>query len=217
MPFASKRFGFAYFPIPKVGGTSIRDILFSLEAGRRFVPTPLSSGVSTELWMHFPAIAFQAIPKGAFDGFERIVVVRDPLERLVSAYRNRVGHYHEIEQANFARAGIDPRIPKNPDFDTFCRYLPDYRKIDAIRHHTQPQALYLGPELSYFSRVFRLEQITELEAYLSHRVGTEVVLPRLRSDGLPRSEISISDASRRAVSAYYAGDFALLRDVYRRD
>ncbi len=166
--------------------------------------------------MHFPAVAFQDIPRGAFDDFERIVVVRDPLERLVSAYRNRVRHYREIEQADFARAGIDPRIPRDPDFDTFCQYLPHYRKIDAIRHHTQPQAMYLGPDLSYFSRVFRLERIAELEAYLSQRAGTEVVLPRLRADGPARSGIAISDASRRAISGYYAADFALLRDTYSR-
>jgi hypothetical protein len=213
MPFASKRFGFVYFPIPKVGGTSIRDVLFRLEWGQDFVPARLPSGAPTELWMHFPAIAFQKIPSGAFDGFERIVVVRDPLERLVSAYRNRVVHYREIEQADFAQLGIDSRLPKTPDFDTFCQYLPDYRRIDTIRHHTEPQGLYLGPDLCYFSKVFRLERIAELEAHLSYRTGTAVALKRLRSEGPPRSALSISDASRKAVSAYYAGDFALLKDL----
>ena len=215
MPFVSRRFGFVYFPIPKVGGTSIRDALFRLETGRAFVPAVLASGGATEPWMHFPAIAFRDIPPGAFDGLARLVVVRHPVERLISAFRNRVGHYREVEKVDFARAGIASSVPKDPDFDAFCRYLPEYRRIDAIRHHTQPQSLYLGVDLSYFDHVFRLEQVDDLERHLERLCGTAVELPRLRADGIAKDRITVSQRSREAIRSYYRCDFDLLRRFYR--
>jgi hypothetical protein len=148
------------------------------------------------------------------NGLSKIVVVRDPVERLVSVYRNRVRHYREIETADFDALGLPSTLPRAPDFDTFCAHLHQYRKIISINHHSRPQSVYIGSDLGFFDHVFRFERLGDLISYLSDRNGSPVALPRLRMDGLARSEISISERSYDLIAGYYRADYALLQGLY---
>ncbi len=213
MPFISRKLGIAYFPIPKNCGTSIRHLLYEIEHGEEFRPFT-RNGRTMELWMRYPALPIRDVALAELNGLGKIVVVRDPVERLISVYRNRVGHYREIEAADFDALGLPSTLPRTPDFDTFCEHLPQYRKLVSIHHHTQPQTLYIG-DLQRFDRVFRFEELSELVSYLSDLNGAPVTLPRLRTEGASRAEISISRRSLDLIAGYYRSDYALLREFYR--
>lgn len=213
MPFVSRKLQIAYFPIPKNCGTSVRHALYKIEHGVDFQPT-VRDGRLLELWMRYPAVPFDKVSAQKLSGMQKIIVVRDPAERLISAYRNRIHHYGEVQESDFVSLGIPGSIPRSPDFDTFCRYLGYYRRIGNILHHTEPQSVFIGNDLNYFDRVFEFEKLDKMEAYLSELSGTSVSLPRLRADGKPRSEISVSDESYERIASYYKTDYSLLNSLY---
>lgn len=201
-----------YFPAPKNGGTSIRDCLFEIENGWRFRPM-IIDGRKVGLYNLFGIpTAFQPAPERP--GFLRFAVVRDPLRRLVSAYADRVLARQGTDSADFAALGIRSDLPKVPDIETFIAELDEYRKIATVAHHTSPQAHFLGPDIGYFHRVFRVEALDELERFLGERAGAPVTLPRRKSDGPKIDPATLSAAARQRITERYAVDYALLRDFY---
>jgi hypothetical protein len=213
MPFVSRKLGIAYFPIPKNCGTSIRHLLYQIEHGVQF-RSFTREGRTMELWMRYPAVPIADVSLDELNGLSKIVVVRDPVERLVSVYRNRVRHYGEIETADFDALGLPSTLPRAPDFDAFCAHLPQYRKIVSINHHTRPQSVYIGSDLGLFDHVFRFERLNDLISFLSDRNGSAVTLPRLRTEGAARSEISISGRSYDLIARYYRADYARFEGLY---
>ncbi|SEQ02357.1 Sulfotransferase family protein [Faunimonas pinastri] len=216
MPMISERLGMAFFPIPKNAGTSVRYAMFELENGRGFKPESLPDGRLSALFMTCPALPFEQIAQGPVAGLTRFAVVRDPLERVVSAYKNRVLFYRELETADYTRYNLPDWLPRSPDINTFISLLDYYRKMPVMAHHTRHQRVYLGPDLAFFDRLFQMHELPELADFLSERSGRPVALGKLRNDGPQVPLDTVSDESRRRLRRYYDIDYALLGDRYCR-
>jgi hypothetical protein len=214
----SKCLGVAYFPIPKNAGTSIRYALYELEHGKRYVPEVGPVGPSGELWtlfMHYPARPFEKVDQQELAGLLKFTIIRDPIDRVLSAYKNRVLYYRELETADFSKYGLPRWLPKKPDINTFIKYLDYYRKIPTIGHHTRHQRVFLGPDLAFFDRIFTMQELSGVSAFLSERAGRPVILEKLRSDG-PNLPLSVvSRESRRFLSIYYDIDYDLLSSYFQ--
>jgi hypothetical protein len=213
MPYATcVKLKLHYFPVPKNAGTSIRDCLFEIENGWRYRPMIIDGQrIGLHKLFGVPG-AFQPAPDRP--GYLRFAVVRDPLRRLLSAYASKVLDRPGVARADFPSLGLRSDLPKDPDIETFVAHLDEYRAITTIGHHTNPQRYFLGGDLAHFHRVFRAEDLGELEHFLSERAGAPITLPRLKGGGPKVDLATLSPAARGRIVQHYAADYELLARYY---
>lgn len=200
-----------YHPAPKNAGTSMREYLFHIENGRPYLPMILN-GKKVELFMLYGVPeAFR--PCTQLSGFERFAIIRDPISRFISAYANRIldPRWHDRRHYQLCESlGLDPV----PSLERFVEGIDDYRRIPAVSHHTRAQCFFLGDDLSYYHRVFRIEELSDAISYLESRSGVQVPFPSLKSDGPKVSRADIGSALESRIAAICEEDYRLLGMYY---
>ena len=211
MPMTLADHRIAYFSIPKVASSSIKAALHDIR-------TDDTGSEITQANLHKMERSLPMTPAlfDGLDGYFTFAVFRDPAQRLLSSYGNRIVYRRDTYKGRFA--GLRRfvlAVPAMPDASTYLTRLRRYQLVSgAIKHHTQPQALYLGSDLGRFSAVYPIERLDDLAAEMSRRIGRPVVFPRLQTEGPKTRWQDISPAAQRAVLDHTAADYDLLKDYY---
>ena len=190
-----------YYPIPKNASSTLREVFFEIDNGFAFRPFEINGKRMDLFWLYRNQEMFQ--PASAPMGFESIAVVRDPVRRFVSFYKwavtdNNCGFERDIEINEFVT-----------DFETHLKSSP------KVRFHLAPQTMFIGKDLGFFDRVFQVENLRDLEAYLSKRAGVPVRLPISNPSATAKASPTLSDASIRRIMDLYHEDYKLLAQFYR--
>lgn len=230
-----------YIPVAKCACTSLKSMMIRLAGVDR-------ADIAVKLGVHFVTDRFNTgvqlkdkpIDRAreilASDDFFKFSVIRDPLERLVSGYLEKfVYNRHSQRNLIHTRPVIravqgtnDIDISHGISFDEFIQFLLRQDPYD-LDPHWRPQYLYFVG-VPHISRIFRLENINELEQYLLQNHGitvelghqnktrkSDIFLPEASS--LPAAEIDnreaidprsfVSNGNEQAIRDYYAEDFRL--------
>ncbi len=220
MPVVCPAHKLIYFPIPKNACSSIKNVLWEVNNGTTFAPFTDNGKEIRNIHQVYVSMRFSmaALEEAAPDWREcfRFVVVRDPLKRLLSAYRNRVLFHLELSEEVIASSGLtSPDLLPKPDFKHFVRHLELYRKASrSIAHHTDPQKVFIGDSLDLYDLVCEMGSIDRLESELTRRIGREIRLPVLQKLGPEADTIEFDDATRGAIYEFYRDDYELLRDYF---
>ena len=216
MPIVLARYPIVYHATPKVACTSIKLALYELEHGKQFEPHRDKSGAVKYIHACWQDGTPYFVPASTRRSYFKFAVVRDPIERFLSAFANRVIYYGELSEKYLQRlkgelVGLKP----NPTLSEFISDFVRYRAASwHIRHHTDPQMHFIGKQLSYYDRIFRFAELAKIPDALHAAVGARITLPHEQSGG-PR--ISVSELrvdERRRISEFYADDYRLLADFY---
>ena len=81
MAIISKKSKLVYFPIPKIACTSIKNIFFELEF-ELSINEYRSKRPGFRLHQHWPSVAFEVSKKDVKEGFQKIVVIRQPKKQI---------------------------------------------------------------------------------------------------------------------------------------
>ncbi|GAA5523383.1 sulfotransferase family protein [Aliifodinibius salicampi] len=210
--------GLIYIPIPKNACTSIKHALHEIEFGKRFDANLPEFSDYREHHDYFKKRPFAFTSVSTLQkrtDTTRFALVRDPVKRLISCYRNRVLDLGDLEssQETLKNEGL----PINPDLNTFVLNLVEYRHINkSIEHHSRPQYEFLGETIDYLDRIFTLSEISELEEMLQ-RFKPGLKLRQRKTGG---TDITLDDISREALDAaieFYKKDYKLLGDYFSPD
>ena len=120
-------------------------------------------------------------------------IVRDPLERFVSAYKNRV-LFH-----------------KDKDFNnhTVSEVIEKLEKGNIENKHFLPQSFFLGKDLSYFDIVGSLSNIKSFEDKINDFFGQKRNFPKLQTGG-KGLKLNLSIDQKKKIKKIYSNDFELL-------
>lgn len=219
-----------YFPVPKVACTSLKTFFWTLNNGldreerrpalisalRRWLglyrPLPHSPGAIHGMQGY--ASAYFAPLKDMPAGYVSFAVVRDPAARLRSAWANRV------QEMDFARFGETEAIkaaglPLSPSFAEFIENFQAYRRLsNSALHHTDHYHRFLGKDLSYFNRIFRLEAMHEMEEFFFERAGIQIKIPRKNRTGKMKRDSRIGHEHVDMIREITASDYDMLRGLY---
>lgn len=213
-----------YAVVPKVACTSIKTMFWELDTGRDASARPLAQKLREKLTGRSESLAIHHVDgyvtrkftrRGPVpEGYARICVIRDPLDRLRSAWNNKVGA-RIFAQRGETEDVLNEDLDLEPSFGFYLEHLERYRLVSRpSRVHTENFAWHIGPDLGWYDRVFRLEQIAELEDYLSERAGRPVHVPiRNKGGGAPRP-LDLEPRHIEIARRLLAEDYALLRDYY---
>ncbi|TVP74131.1 MAG: hypothetical protein EA339_01135 [Rhodobacteraceae bacterium] len=146
-------------------------------------------------------------------GLWLFTIIRDPIRRLLSVYTNRVLAHRDIAKA--LEKAPDATLEPMPAADTFFRDLAAYRAaVPSIRHHTDPFAQFLGPDLGRFDAVFQVEQASALQDQLTARLGQAFTLENEQRSTARLSFDDLSPEARAAILTHTQPDYELLAAYY---
>lgn len=200
----SERHKLMYIPVAKCACTSLKSMMVELAGVDR-------AAIALELGVHFVTDRFntgvqlkdkpidEARSILASDQYFKFSVIRDPFERLVSAYLEKFVYkrhsqrnlMHTRPVISHVQGTADIDLQQGISFDQFMEYIlgQDAYDLDA---HWRPQHLYFRG-VPHISHIYRLEQIAELEQDLLQKLGITVKLGHENKTG--RSALHLPQAS----------------------
>ena len=130
------------------------------------------------------------------DADYKCCLVRDPIKRFVSAYKNRI-LYHK--DAAFQNLDIDEIIEKleNSLFDN---------------RHFLPQSYWLGSDLRYFTIVSNVSNMATFINGVNNFFQNKVEFPRIQTGGADKN-ITLTDSQIIKLKKIYSSDYALIGDL----
>ncbi|WP_296746632.1 sulfotransferase family 2 domain-containing protein [Mesorhizobium sp.] len=204
--------GATYYPIPKSGTSSVKYALMALDEKHNSVSADPDNEVHDHLrtdWVD----PFEPV----YDGLGgKFTVVRDPLERLLSAYSSRILDVNVLTRSS-ADAGLLEhfQLPISPDVETFILNVEKYcASSPEIQFHVASPRCFVGSSLFLFDHVFRFEEMDRVAAFLSSISGKAVAFPKLQ---VARARVAPSDLSSAALAKamrFCRYDYGFLIDYY---
>jgi len=201
-------FALSYISVPKAACSSLKSMFFRVE---NHCPFPEFTANGRRWFVHdvYPSMAFPRLPHARIASHRRIAVVRDPLERLLSCYANRVVHYEELSEAHLSPEAIAAGASPDPDLRTFVDRLRLYREHSpSIHHHTNPLCHYLGAEPGYFERLFTLATLPALVALVAAATGQTLAIERLQTGGPKIGRDALTPGLISRLETFYEADYA---------
>jgi hypothetical protein len=126
----------------------------------------------------------------------RMAVVRDPVSRFTSAYRNRV-LYHKVVGDSFGDISTLPQ---------FIEKFDDIQKVNTdVKTHFRPMWSFLGREPSAFTHIYTTETLSELKLGLETRYKVKLPDLHLQQCGTV-PQITASDEDKSWILERYAED-----------
>jgi hypothetical protein len=201
-----------YYPVPKSGTSSVKYALMALREKHGSVSADPDNAVHSHLstiWVD------PFVP--VYDGLGgKFTIVRDPLERLLSAYSSRILDADALRTRSLNTEMLKGfGLPTNPDLDTFILNVEKYCACSwEIQFHVASPRHFVGSSLFLFEHVFKFEEMDKVGAFLSSVSGREVTMPRLQA---ARARVSPSDLSPAALAMamrFCRYDYGFLVDYY---
>ena len=204
---------------PKVASSSIRAVIHRFD----YPDQPLKEWKKHLRENELATVPFDRVDTGAYEGFTRIALVRDPVARFFSAYADLLFKRKLVtakllgerwrtkpsvlqREYNIAAAeSMPPRqigrqmlerhgLTANPDIATLIERFADYSALfDQVHHHMRPQRDFLGSDLGYYDRVFQVERMADVARVSS---GPRGRAHRNSPPAHDRTALPFRDASR---------------------
>ena len=135
-------------------------------------------------------------PFQKMDVDEKCCIVRDPLKRFISAYKNRILFHKDV---NFHNLNINQIIEKmeNNSFDN---------------RHFLPQSYWLGSNLKYFTIVSNISNMETFINGVNNFFQNKVDFPRIQTGGT-NENIILTNSQITKLKKIYSSDYDLIGDL----
>lgn len=210
------KWGITYFAVPKVACTSLKSMFFKIENGKYFENYVANGTVRHVHNAAYPTRTFDDIPHERIKGHKRMAVVRDPVERLLSCYSNRVLHYRELSAKKIVSSALAQHdLPADPSLEDFIANLNAYRAMSwSIDHHARPMVDFLGKDPTYFENIYAMKDIPKFVEEVSKEVGQELALERLQEGEEKIPPGALSSQQRGLIENYYSKDYSSFESYF---
>ena len=135
-------------------------------------------------------------PFEKIDDDEKCCIIRNPIKRFISAYKNRVLFHKDF---GFRNLNINEIIEKleNNSFDN---------------RHFLPQSYWLGSDLRYFTIVSNVSNMATFINGVNNFFQNKVEFPRIQTGGADEN-ITLTDSQIIKLKKIYSSDYALIGDL----
>lgn len=202
----------AYWPVPKNACTSLKYAFYALRTEQEFVPLRVGRRYFYHIHRIFPSQPFRAV--ALEPTWIKVAVVRDPLERLVSSYCNRVLYHSDLVRHQLKLQAENLKL--RPSFPEFVEHLDAYRAISkSIRYHTDPQVTFLGQDPSYFDVLINVKNLKALPSQLGIQ---NLSLPKKQDGGREHKDAALSSIDallKDKILSDYSQDYEVFGAFFR--
>jgi hypothetical protein len=210
-----------YVPTPKIGCSTIKNAFYELAEGKPFDKGAMRQLGYEDVHAYFSQDEY-------FHRLEDVrglaksylfCVVRDPVKRLISCYRDRVVLRQDLgKEKKTAPILRVLGLPREPDLNTFALNLRAYMFSNwLIRIHARNQTDFIGTDLNRYDRVFKLEEMAGVETMLRDYTDRPFSFGRLKSDGPKIALSELEEPAFEQLLRLYAKDYETLAPFYQRE
>ncbi|WP_394242594.1 sulfotransferase family 2 domain-containing protein [Vibrio astriarenae] len=201
-----------YFPMPKTACSSVKLALYEQKYGVEYDKARHEERHVHEYWSR------EMVPMASVSN--SFIVVRDPIERFLSAYANRVMDHRELHPNAIKRAcpWLAQTLPQfKPNLTQFIRHLEHYMLVPTIEHHCQPLSWQVNHDLTQFSQVIPLENIGAVQQLLQQATKSKIKIPKAHKGKNTVGLDKLNEEQLEKLLQFYADDYALLSPWYSED
>jgi hypothetical protein len=215
MPVVNDEFKIAFFGTPKVASTSVKRLFLELEEGYDAARDPTRTRV---VHMTYPTKA-RSLEEDLhrYQDYWKITIVRDPIQRALSTYFNRIVTNKDTHKGRFPvlKAKL-LGLPLDPTPDEFYEKMRRYfLQSRVVAHHLSLQSRYIGRDLSQYDKVYRLEDLANFVSDLSTRTGKDLQLQHVQKSTKPLTLDMLSPRAVQSIRSFVRADYDLLTDYYK--
>ncbi len=206
--------GLIYIPIPKNACSSVKYALYEIDTGCPFDYQKHRERGYKDIHDYYQkrAESFTGVKRLHNTDSKIFAVIRDPVKRLISCYRNRVVDLKDLEKSKPLLRQLD--LPREPDLNTFVMRLEEYREASKlIEHHSRPQYRFLGDSLSYIDEVYPISELGALSKMLQG-YNTDLQMRSKKSGGTSYGLKDLSEEVLERAFILYRKDYELLKEYY---
>ena len=186
--------------VPKCGGTSVKTMMLEAEGLDWHNEVSKDWGIPEKERNYKDSYRGQATrfyklhDENFYDRVHyRICMIRDPIERLKSAYTNRVLYHGKGS------------VPGG--WEEFVLRLGTYNNGD-LTHHTLPMYRELGESSNRFDRVFTINEMDKVAKFLSKISGRNVQPIKRQTGGSEhKDKIKLTENDINTIKFYYRQDY----------
>jgi len=189
-----KQTGIVFVHVPRAAGTSISHLLYGRFLG------------------HFPLAALEAVGDPETLALPRLAVVRNPWDRLASAYRFAAGGGGGGQFAARSAANVTRSVVSAGSFERFVKDWLPRRHLNRLDGLFRPQTYYLCGAAGGlpFDHLGRIEDLHQTELWLGDRLGRTIALPHSNAASGHIATVRYDAEMIDIVARLYAADIALL-------
>jgi len=137
----------------------------------------------------------------------RIAVVRDPVERLISCYTDRILKKNRNGMRNYI-----------PSFDYLVENLEALQKefVD-LRHHSIPQITWLGTAPAYYNYILSTKKLQSEFTPLISKISN-ISIPQTshrKQSGRLRRTFEVTTENKKIIREKYADDYNIYGDYFQ--
>jgi hypothetical protein len=204
-----------YFDVPKCASTSLKMALHDAEFKHPFESRLCSVNRGGRQNIH---AYFNNKYRGDISTAEhRIIVVRDPVDRFVSGYANRVIDHNALSEEKLNRAGVGDEFIFNPGLGQFLENLDSYLQVNSIEWHLRPLSAQLPRGLDGFNHIYSISRIQDLESDLGEIYNQAISLPKKQIAGQSVSIKQLSSGQLEQIIEFCREDYKLLDSWFKLD
>lgn len=202
-----------YASVPKVACSSIKRMFFEIENGRAFEGA-FNSSDKRSIHRLYPGLLRGHFPEDEIADFRRLTLVRDPVERFLSAYSNRVVHHQELSKEAVRKAGWLKRLKPHPDLAEFADRLEKYMVVPDIHNHCRPMVDRLGTDTGYFHAIYDISQMDAFLDDVSNVVGQKVEAGRFQTGGPKFKRDDLTAKQIAKLERFYKQDYQVFGSYF---
>jgi len=187
---------------PKCAGTSLKFMLYDyLDEHRKESEVHIGN--------RFSAQRFDKNLVNKCDGYYKFCVVRDPIDKLISCYNNRVIDKKVLyKRDKFFLKGLTP----TPTFDQFLQNLHMYQKASPdIMWHSRKLVYFMGTDEDIYDDIFDISEVnTRLIPILEDKLQSELKKP-VKNKTIHKviTKNKLTDAQIKRIRQWYRKDYEI--------
>lgn len=199
---------FTYYGVPKVCSTSLKTLFFRLQNGYEFRNLTINDrtvGIHQHYWnKKFGRYRYKTRTRHV------VALVRDPVERLLSCYANRVVKKGMLSENRLTRRHKWLGARPDPDLDAFIDRLEVYSAVPGdIRHHTRSLVYYLGADAGHYSRLYDVSELDSFLELVRAQTGKTIEMPRENVSASRTSRSELTARQIRRIERFYRRDYEI--------
>lgn len=203
--------GLTYLSVPKCACSSLKHFCFEVEHGGTFESLGKDLGLG-QLHQTFVSQRFtrfmSRLNAGEYGG-DLVAVIRNPIDRLLSCYTNKVIKAGVLKSLDVDELRGDG-LSVEPDFDRFINDLEGYRSHSkVIERHTRPLSYYLGTDPTLYYRIFDISEVAGFAELVNTRAGTNVALRHLHRADHANHSTRVTLQTIREIKSHMGEDEAI--------
>lgn len=209
-----------YTAVPKNACTSVKCFFYHVNTGNDFSEVTSKKTMGYQGIHHVDGYRMGRFKKKLYDRHsdkEHVAIIRDPVDRFRSAFKNRLFQYNDIQSQPKARLkAAKLRLNFYPSLGEFIDRLDEYLAASNIlRFHFRPSHFYLGDSLAHYHHVFRLNETEKLCDLVRQRAGINVATVRANeSEAIKEPDYRITVEQYEKLLEYTASDYEFLQDHF---